>query len=145
MSVYSQNQVYKNIIVNGAASDIASLPVFAADFKTVVLDISVDAAADFEIAVYRSDNVDNKNLPIPPNVNLPQSTLNEYEEVSYTDPAGTTYGPGTNRFNPSTGAVKATYSFNVETTGAKWFCIAIRNYAAGTLYVANIVLFSNFA
>lgn len=123
--------IFQNVVANANGN-----PALVADCKTNNFSLVTDAAANFKVFVYKSDQ------ELPPDISLSQSSTNEYSEVSYTDQAdGTSYGPG-NEFNPS--AVAVNKNFNIETTAARWIIIAIENYSAGTVLRLVLSSFSNF-
>lgn len=137
MSVYSEYQLHKNLLVN-AVADAVSRPIFAQDFKTSLLSIFTNAASNFTIDVLAS------NQELPPDPTLAASASNQYTLLGYTDQQDQAYYAGGSPFNPSTVPDRGARTFNIETTGARWLFIRISGYTAGVLSSCQVELFSNF-
>ncbi len=138
MGILSQNQHYPDVIPRSTVADAISIPIFCPDFAEIQFTVLVDASADFDFEVLKSDQ------KLPPDPSLPSSPLNLYADVIYTDEgSGVNYDLGT-PYNPATPGSVTTKIFKVQTSGARWIFLKLFNYAAGTLLKADVDLFSNF-
>lgn len=139
MGVYSQNQKYEDIFQGAVTGNDISIPIFCPDFKTVQFSILTNALANFDIEVVLS----NQDLT-PPNPALAVSATNQYTTGVYVDQSDqASYDSVTpNNYNPTATAVNKI--FEVQTNGARWFFVRVKNYVAGSLLTSDADLFSNF-
>lgn len=134
MSVYTQNQKYKDVLKDLEADGFSDA-IFAADFKTIKVTLDTGTSSDFDLVIYGSNE-----FLTPPDLSQAASANNEYFTLGYTDEAdGVSYS--TTPFNPSGAKSK---QFNVDTTGVRWIFVAIENFADGSVNRCDVDLFSNF-
>lgn len=136
MSIYSENQLYKNVMNLGqipgnpvAAAGI-SIPIMASDFKTIKFTV-VAGADDVLPEVVVSDQL------TPPDPNQAASATNQWQSAGYTDVNQVYYDSD----NPATVAAGDVGIFNVETAGCRWVFILTPDQTNQP--VVDVSLFSN--
>ena len=80
------------------------------------------------------------NQILPPDITIPSSDTNKYEEVGYTDESDSTYYSAGNEFSPAGNSM--TKKFNIEVTGSRWYFITLLNQGDASLPDVDVSLFS---
>ncbi len=136
MSIFNYTRQRYYALEDASEAANIGLPILAADFKTVIIDLFQDSL-DGDLIVYVSDQYE------APDVSLAAGPDNDYHQVGYSDTRNGVNYSADFPYNPASSDPGGDGRFNVETTGARWIIACILNVASGTVQKLAVNLYDN--